>query len=58
MSEMENNAQEQKTKISKSLIWGVIIFVVGLVVALGFCVGLQILSLETVLIFMAIFLPG
>ncbi len=56
MSETENNTQEQNTKISKSLIWGVII-VVSVCVAIGLCVDLQVLALEHLLVFGAIFLP-
>ena len=56
MSGTENNAQEQNTKFSKASIWSVII-VVGVCIAIGLCVGLQILALEHLLIFGAIFLP-
>jgi len=37
MSETGNNIKEQKTKISKSSIWGVII-VVSVLVAISLCV--------------------
>lgn len=56
MSETENNAQGQKTKISKSSIWCIII-VVSIGVAVSLCVGLQVLALKHLLIFGAVFLP-
>jgi len=56
VSETENNAQGQKTRISRSSIWCIII-VVSIGVAISLCVGLQVLALKHLLIFGAIFVP-
>jgi len=56
MSETNNNAKREKPRISKLSIWAtIIVVIVGIAITL--CVTLQILTIKTLLIFGAIFLP-